>query len=321
MHTALSLQSSQLDSPCGTKSITIHTKLLLHSCDGPGNGLVSGQQVAGATHGCVLCDIKGSTRLGRVLYGQVRRFLPPAHPMRTDPRYGPPELRAAPELRKIEDAREQAAVADIRVAAREERADIGARTKVSLSPIVFDVNEPRPSRQGYVESCALGPSAVEGLGYDYLKGARMDIVHTIKSVVGKTIKMIKGQRKPTRKKLRNGQRESPEVREAYAMYIIVHINVLFYTVRTCPTQERRTSRSMGSIWPATGAGRPQIHRTTRPTQQHPSVCQALSAHGVDEHQRLASIPAAAGARGVPPGSERPPSRPANMSTRVLWGHR
>jgi hypothetical protein len=79
------------DSPCGTKSITIHTKLCLHSCDGPANGMVGGQQHAGACNGCGVCEIEGATRLGRVLYGHVRRYLPVGHPMATDPIFGPPD--------------------------------------------------------------------------------------------------------------------------------------------------------------------------------------------------------------------------------------
>jgi hypothetical protein len=54
--------------------------------------------------------------------------------------------------------------------------------------------------QGFVESCALGASAASGLGYDYIDGQRIDIVHTIKSVVGKVIKMAKGKRVPKPKR-------------------------------------------------------------------------------------------------------------------------
>jgi hypothetical protein len=135
------LHPPNTESPCGTKSITIHTCLCCHSCDGPANGLVSGQQVAGATHGCVVCDICGRTVLGGVRYGGARRYLPVNHPTRLDPAYGAAELRPPPRQRTIAEARRQGATADVRAAAGEARDAIGLITKVPTPTI--DICMPR----------------------------------------------------------------------------------------------------------------------------------------------------------------------------------
>jgi hypothetical protein len=91
-------------SPDGMQTIRYRVKLLLHSCDGPANGLVSNQQCSGATWGCIKCLLEGKSSLHRMLYGEVRRWLPLDHPYRTDPDFGEPELRAAPARRTLEDA-------------------------------------------------------------------------------------------------------------------------------------------------------------------------------------------------------------------------
>ena len=43
--------------------------------------------------------------------GEYRRFLPPRHPYRTDPSFGPPELRPAPEIRTKERSENGLAIA------------------------------------------------------------------------------------------------------------------------------------------------------------------------------------------------------------------
>jgi hypothetical protein len=126
-------------SPCGTKAIDITAKLILHSCDGPATGLTNGQQTAGATYGCTLCEICGKTHLGRVLYGRVRRHLPLGHPYRTDPTFGPPELDGPPPPRNVDEVRRQAAAADLRAAAGESAADIGTITKVMHTTLFFTI--------------------------------------------------------------------------------------------------------------------------------------------------------------------------------------
>jgi hypothetical protein len=88
------------------------------------------------------------------------------------------------------------------VAAGEERANVGLVTKVHV-PITLTLSfntRVLPRTQGFVESCALGASATSGLGYDYIAGQRIDIVHTIKSVIGKILKMSKGTRVPKPKR-------------------------------------------------------------------------------------------------------------------------
>ena len=92
----------------GGGAFRFRTKLCLHTCDGPANSAVTNQQGAGALWGCIKCEIEGATTLGRVLYGGVRRYLPPDHRYRTDPAYGNPELRTPPPIRTIEDSRLQA---------------------------------------------------------------------------------------------------------------------------------------------------------------------------------------------------------------------
>jgi hypothetical protein len=99
-------------SPDGTSSCVFRGDLFNHSCDLPANGLLTNQQCVGAHWGCLKCLIEGRTVLNRQLYGQARRYLPPQHPFRTDPSFGPPELRPPPPRRTITDTVRHAVYAE-----------------------------------------------------------------------------------------------------------------------------------------------------------------------------------------------------------------
>jgi hypothetical protein len=124
-------------SPDGKTEATFRTKLILHSCDGPANGAVTNQQVAGAYYGCVSCEICGKRECGRILYGGVRRWLPLDHPYRTDPAFGPPEHRMAPSKRDLTTVRLSGALAQISLQAGRTIKEVTNLTKVGLTIILY----------------------------------------------------------------------------------------------------------------------------------------------------------------------------------------
>ena len=110
--------------------LKFRAKLALHSCDGPANCLCSNQQGAGAKFGCVRCKLEGRTSLGRVLYGCVRRCLPPDHPYRTDPSLGEEESRPPPPQRTLQQTIGQGLVAEYKTALKVPIKDWSEETEV-----------------------------------------------------------------------------------------------------------------------------------------------------------------------------------------------
>ena len=151
-------------SPDGTQTLTFYGELACHSCDLPANGLLSEQQTSGAHWGCIKCYLEGRTQHNRQLYGQVRRYLPPAadHPYRTDPSFGDQEGRPTPEKRDIVSTLNAAKYA-------QQQQDRGA-----------DIKAYSGRTKGVRGECQL-----QRLGYDYVLNSLWDVVHVFKELVKK----------------------------------------------------------------------------------------------------------------------------------------
>lgn len=215
-------------SPDGRRTLWFRTKLILHSCDGPANGMVSNQQVAGAFWGCIKCEIQGYTSLKRVLYGQVRRYLPLGHPYRTDPSFGEEELRGPPAKRTLAGVKAAGQMAAWYKTFGQTVKDYADLTKVYYCLLLLASCLLLSLMLHYNRSIRLklhppqgvkGPCAFSTLAsYDFVFGAMVDVVHTLKEVIKKIISMMKGKRSVKDSKTGRGREEVAEARRRAKLF-------------------------------------------------------------------------------------------------------
>lgn len=148
-------------STCGPISVTFRGDMICHSCDLPAHSLVMNQSSVGAHWGCLKCMLRGRTVCRRQAYGQVRRYLPTDHRFRTDPGFGEPEVRLAPEA----------------------RTGAGTEAAATLAAVQFAANTPKS--QAVDTRGVLGECELRRLHYDYTNGAMIDPAHVAKDVMKK----------------------------------------------------------------------------------------------------------------------------------------